>query len=268
MVLHLGQKATPFRARLGEQVAELLLAAIRLHEFLPGERLPSERDLQARLGVNRTAVREGLRALEQQQFIEIRRGKYGGAFVLHAPADLAMERIRESIPELRQLFEYREVVEPFAAGMAAERIEAPELEQLRELHRREAATDLELTRAQLRAIDVEFHEVMAAASRNEHVFLAVRDIRLRLAPGLDLLGRSLARRRASQSGHDELLDALERRDSPAAAQAMEKHAAATRRAITAALAERGVDLNAGVPPLAISPGWAGRRLAAPKTQGA
>jgi GntR family transcriptional repressor for pyruvate dehydrogenase complex len=254
MVQHLRQRATPSRARLGEQVAELLLTAIRLHEFLPGERLPSERELQARLGVSRTAIREGLRALEQQQFVEVRRGKYGGAFVLHAPADLALERVRDTIPELRQICEYREIVEPLGAGMAAERIRPEELEHLQHLHHRET-TEIELMRAQLRAIDVELHEVIAAASRNRLVFQAVHDIRVQLAPGLDLLGRTLTRRRESQSGHSELLAALERHDAPGAARAMEKHVSATTRAIAAALAERGYDLRAGVPALDLVPAW-------------
>ena len=73
MVKRLAQ--TPKSVRLGEQVANLLLAAIRLHEYLPGQRLPSERELCIRLGVNRMAVREGLRWLEQEQYIEIRRGR-------------------------------------------------------------------------------------------------------------------------------------------------------------------------------------------------
>ncbi|HZV50567.1 MAG TPA: FCD domain-containing protein [Candidatus Dormibacteraeota bacterium] len=233
-------------------MAELLLAAIRLHEFLPGERLPSERELCARLGVNRTAVREGLRWLEQQKFIEVRRGKYGGAFVLHAPVDLAVERLRGKISDLRQLFEYREVIEPVAAALAAERIEAPELDRLQALHQRERG-ELGLTRAQMRAIDVEIHEIIAAASRNQYIFQAVHDIRLRLAPGLDVIGRSLTRRRESQVGHAELLAALERHDGKAAAVAMERHVAATRRAITAALAERGIDLDAGDGPPGATP---------------
>lgn len=62
MVQHLAQK--PRRLRLGEQVAGILLAAIRLHEYLPGQRLPSERELCLRLGVNGMAVREGLRGRE------------------------------------------------------------------------------------------------------------------------------------------------------------------------------------------------------------
>src|SRR5436309_3162340 len=102
---------SPMKQRLGEQVANLLLAAIRLHEYLPGERLPTERELCLKLGVNRTAVREGLRWLEQQQYLEIRRGKYGGAFVLPPGIDLALERLHGRASELRQLFEYRRAVE-------------------------------------------------------------------------------------------------------------------------------------------------------------
>jgi len=251
MLQHLSHKVTPFRLRLGEQVAELLLAAIRLHEFLPGERLPSERELCARLGVNRTAVREGLRWLEHQRFIEVRRGKYGGAFVLHAPVELALERLQGKIPDLRQLFEFRGVIEPMAAAMAAERIDDAELGRLRGLREREQG-ELGLTRAQFRAIDVEIHEIIAAASRNEYIFQAVREIRLRLAPGLDVIGRTLTRRRESQAGHAELLDALERHDAQAAAAVMERHIAATRRAIAASLRDNGIDLAAGAPAGAVA----------------
>jgi GntR family transcriptional repressor for pyruvate dehydrogenase complex len=241
MVEHLGLKTRPWRLRLGEQVAELLLAAIRLHEFLPGERLPSERELCARLAVNRSAVREGLRWLEQHRYIEIRRGKYGGAFVLNTPADLALERIRNRIPELRQVLEYRAMVEPIAARLAAQRIGDPELQHLRDLHRREQ-TDLGLSRIQLRAIDVELHETVARASQNQYVFQAVREMRLRVAEGLDVTDRTLTRRRESQAGHTELIQALERHDPVAAETAMARHVAATQRAIAAALADKGIEL--------------------------
>src|SRR5215831_11794000 len=123
----------PRRLRLGEQVAGILLAAIRLHEYLPGQRLPSERELCLRLGVNRMAVREGLRWLEHERYIEIRRGKYGGAFVCHPVRELALERLRGQAERLRQLFEYRAAVEPFAAALAADRITGGEVDRLRGL---------------------------------------------------------------------------------------------------------------------------------------
>ncbi len=225
-------------------MASLLLDAIRLREYLPGQRLPSEHELCARLGVNRTSVREGLRWLEYQQFIEVRRGKYGGAFVLQAPMDLALERLRGKIDDLRQLFEYRAVIEPVAAAMAAERIDDSELARVLALHKREREVDL--TREQARAIDVELHEIIAAGSKNQYIFNAVHEIRLRLAAGLDVTGRSVTRRHESQTGHADLIRAIERHDPVAAAAAMERHVAATRRSIVEALAEKGVDLEGGI----------------------
>src|SRR2546429_8250569 len=129
MVQRLAQ--SPKRLRLGDQVAGLLLAAIRLHEYLPGQRLPSERELCLRLGVNRMAVREGLRWLEHQQYIEIRRGRDGGAFVRAPATELALERLRGEAEHFRQVFEYRAAVEPRAAALAAGRVPEPDIPRLR-----------------------------------------------------------------------------------------------------------------------------------------
>jgi len=244
MIQLLDHNPGPSRLRLGEQVANLLRDAIGLREYIPGQKLPSERDLCAQLSVNRTALREGLRLLEHQRFIEVRRGKYGGAFVLQAPVDLAIERVRGKVEDLRQLLEYREVMEPLATAMAAERIGELDLARLVELHVKERDV-LEVPGAgeQLRAIDVEIHELIAVATKNQHILDAVHDIRLRLALGLDLLSRSAARRHESTVGHAEILDALRRHDPAIAADAMERHAAATRRAVTEFLAEKGIDIE-------------------------
>jgi DNA-binding FadR family transcriptional regulator len=231
----------PTRLRLGEQVASSLLAAIRLHQYLPGQRLPPERELCVELGVNRTAVREGLRWLEHRRHIEVRRGKYGGAFVLPPPVDASPEQLRGIAGELRQLFEYRRAVEPAAAALAAARIGEDELERLRELH---AAETPDIARDRRRALDVAFHEVIASASRNDLLFGAVRDIRVRLAPGLDLIQGPWPERRAeSRAGHEHLLTALGAHDAEAAGRAMLAHVAATEDAIRGLLAAKGVDLG-------------------------
>jgi GntR family transcriptional repressor for pyruvate dehydrogenase complex len=230
------------RLRLGEQVASSLLAAIRLHEYLPGQRLPPERELCLRLGVNRTAVREGLRWLEHQRYVEVRRGKYGGTFVLPPPVAASLEQLRASATELRQLFEFRRAVEPAAAALAAARMGAAELDQLRSLH---AAETPDLPRDERRALDVAFHEVIAAGSRNDLLFDAVRDIRVRLAPGLDLIQGPWPERRAeSRDGHERLISALAAHDVAAARLLMEEHVAATERAIRGILAASGIELTA------------------------
>jgi DNA-binding FadR family transcriptional regulator len=234
--------ARPTRLRLGEQVASSLLAAIRLHEYLPGQRLPPERELALELGVNRTAVREGLRWLEQRRYVEIRRGKYGGALVLPPPVDDSPEQLREIAGDLRQLFEFRRAIEPAAAALAAARIEEPEVAHLRELHAEETP---DIARDRRQALDVAFHEVVAAASRNDLLFDAVRDIRVRLAPGLDLVQGPWPERRAeSRGGHERLIVALAAHDAEAARAAMHDHVAATEAAIRGLLAGKGITLDA------------------------
>lgn len=244
MIQSLDHNPTLMRQRLGEQVASLLLNAIHLREYLPGERLPSERDLCERLSVNRTVLRDGLRMLELSGVLTVKRGKYGGAFVLPISPDLALERVRERSEDLRQLLEFRSVIEPLAAAMAAPRITDAELEQLAALHARERSLH-ELAEAvdELRAIDVEVHRTIAAATRNQRLLDVLQGVRLDLAVGLDILGWSAARRRESTSGHEQIIEALGRRDAAAAASAMERHVAATTAAILEALADRGIRLE-------------------------
>lgn len=60
--------------RLYEQVAGQIGALIRKGEFVPGQRLPAERDLAKVLGVSRPVVREAMIALEIAGLLEVRTG--------------------------------------------------------------------------------------------------------------------------------------------------------------------------------------------------
>ena len=230
----------PLRYRLGEQVADLILTAIRLHEFMPGARLPSEMELCAQLGVNRMAVREGLRWLEDHKYIRMQRGRYGGAFVLDPELDVVMDRLSGRAADLRELFEYRTAVEPLVAALAAERINESELSRLNLLHKEELQ-EPSVIRGRFRAIDVAIHQIIAEASRNAYLVDAVQDIRVKLAPGLDLLEPSNDRRIQSIECHGKLIDCLSVQDAPGASAFMRAHIDATARAVVTALAARGIE---------------------------
>ena len=81
-------------------------AIVRL-ELAPGDVL-REHDLQARLGIGRTPVREALQRLARDQFVTVipRRGMFV------SPID---------IDDLALLYETRAVMEPYAARLAAQR---------------------------------------------------------------------------------------------------------------------------------------------------
>jgi GntR family transcriptional regulator, transcriptional repressor for pyruvate dehydrogenase complex len=242
MVQYSSNKKLVAQVRVGEQVALFLQERIQLGEFLPGHRLPSERELAAELGVSRTALREGLRLLEYQKYVEIRRGNHGGAMVLPTTFEVALERIQGQVTDLVDLLEYRLLVEPRAAELAAARIRDHELDHVRALHHRQM-TDPGLSRPEARAIDAEMHEVIASASGNRHLAHAVRSIRARLTVGLDLTGHTLTRARKSRTEHARIIEALEQHDAPAARTFMKRHLAATSESILVVLREHGIDIG-------------------------
>jgi len=229
----------PLRQRLGEQVASLLLTAIRLYEFLPDERLPSEAELCAQLGVNRMAVREGLRWLEDHHYIQIKRGRLGGAYVVQPALDVAIERLRGTAVNFRHLFEYRAAIEPLVAELAAERITRTELSRLDRLHEMELQ-EPPIGRNRFRSVDVSLHQIVASACRNDYLIVAVRDIRVWMAPALDLLDSSPVRRQESVDSHGELISCLRAGDGAGARAIMRAHIGITERAVAAALTEQGV----------------------------
>src|SRR5882757_907335 len=59
-----------------------LAQAIRLGIVQVGERLPPERELAEQLRVSRVTLREAIRALREAGYLQSRRGRTGGTFVL------------------------------------------------------------------------------------------------------------------------------------------------------------------------------------------
>lgn len=83
----------PTRAvdEISAQVREMIAGG----RLKPGDRLPSERDLSARLGVSRNTLREALRALEHAGIVEMRKGATGGAFVRFGSSGVIVSGMRD-----------------------------------------------------------------------------------------------------------------------------------------------------------------------------
>ncbi|WP_022885956.1 FadR/GntR family transcriptional regulator [Glaciibacter superstes] len=64
-----------------DEITDRLITAIAIGEYLPGARLPSERDLAASLQAGRMTVRSAIARLVQEGLLETSRGRGGGSFV-------------------------------------------------------------------------------------------------------------------------------------------------------------------------------------------
>lgn len=85
--------------RVSQVIVDQIKVLIRDGRLLPGDRLPSERELCQRFGVSRVTVREALRVLEASGLVAIRVGAHGGAFLTTPSA----ARLGEGLADLISL---------------------------------------------------------------------------------------------------------------------------------------------------------------------
>ena len=119
--------AAVFRAvRTGnafEETVERLLEGVKLGVYAPGDRLPPERELTRRLGVSRITLREALRELAAAGYVETKRGRFGGTFIIRQPEPMVPDELtaaaRDMASGLDDALTFRRVVETGAAEMAA-----------------------------------------------------------------------------------------------------------------------------------------------------
>ncbi|KUN03763.1 GntR family transcriptional regulator [Streptomyces canus] len=170
-----------------DEVADRLLTAIAVGDFLPGERLPAERELTALLHVSRPTVREAVARLLALGVIEIRRGRNGGAFVRDSWTESSGAAVRRTLlprwEEFEQLFDLRGLVEGMVAATAARRRRPEDLEPMREALEAHLSAS---TPRQEQAADSAFHRAICAATHNPQIAQLSRDLLTRISLGFPI----------------------------------------------------------------------------------
>ncbi|WP_029112570.1 FadR/GntR family transcriptional regulator [Mycobacterium sp. URHB0044] len=88
------QLAMPSRV---DEITDRLITAIAIGEYLPGARLPVERELAASLRVGRMTVRAALARLVERGLLETRRGRGGGSYVVDQWPESSTEAVRRTL---------------------------------------------------------------------------------------------------------------------------------------------------------------------------
>ncbi|MGP7817365.1 FadR/GntR family transcriptional regulator [Niallia sp. 01092] len=220
------QKVTPMR--VSDFILEQLEEAIILKEILPEEQLPPERELANIFKASRLSIREAIAELEKKELIERRLGNKGGTFVLPVTSKAhqrTIEEIKNDWNALEELLEFRSFIEPEAARLSASRISEQNIAYLKMLVNKSMEADC--TREMFRSLDVKFHLLIGTESRNTHIKTAVRKIRTKLNPVLDLIPFSKEVTNNTYKQHLELIQAFEERDEIKARDIMQAHISKT-----------------------------------------
>lgn len=229
-----GPALAPIELRnAAEQIADRLVTAIALGEFVPGQRLPPERELSAMLTVSRTSVREALHRLAGAGYLEIQRGRNGGAYVRSSWGPASAEMIRRTLAprwrDFETLFDLRTLIEGLIARTAAERRTEEDLAAISVAQEAYDAADAD--REASRAADQALHGAIAQATGNAYLAGLSDRIRAQISLGFQAEPYSLAIRERAKDQHRSLVDVIAAGRADAASEVAAKHFSLTESAL-------------------------------------
>lgn len=213
---------------LAHELVEGIGARIRDRSLAPGAKLPTEAEIMREWGVSRTVVREAISKMQAAGLVETRHGI--GTFVLEPPAANGF-RIDpaeiETAVDVLAVLELRISLETESAGLAASRRTDEQLGEMRK------ALDEMMAGEQggrdTASPDFRFHHLIALATGNRYFAEIMSHLGATLIPRARLNSSKLARedlpqylRRLARE-HEEIYDAIARRDPESARAAMRLH---------------------------------------------
>lgn len=219
------------RETLADRAAQLLIDRIGAGEWALGERLPGETTLALQLGIGRSTVREAIRQLAGRGVLVTRQG--AGVFVAALePRDDWDEVLRRA--DILAVIETRTAIESEAAALAARRRTPADARALRRALSARGVSRPERGESDPRALieghvdaDLALHRAIVAAAHNTvlaELFDALTP-RLRQAMVDMLRMRGAFGDAEDHAAHEQLVDAVVRGDSVAAAALSREHLA-------------------------------------------
>ncbi len=205
-----------------QRIARSITTAIAEGVYLPGDKLPSERQLAEDFGVSRPTVRDAMIALEFQGVVEARDRS---GFYVNMTAPIAGDTAEIEISAI-ELAEARRLFEGEACALAAAIITDQQVALLDHLT---AGMEGERPADEIERLEQEFHLTIALATGNAAIAAGVEDLWI-LRQQSPLCAATLRRARSAGGGdvvgeHRKIAVALRDHDPRAARQAVHDHLA-------------------------------------------
>jgi DNA-binding FadR family transcriptional regulator len=178
--------------RTFEEAVEQIAEKVRSGDLHEGDRLPSERELAARMRISRPTLREAVKVLAEAGVLAVRRGQAGGIFIRSelVPRELLRAGTAMRVGEVAGVLEARRLLEPRVAQLAAVHAGEDDFAAMQATidRQRELGADPDFLRHEdlFLQLDLKFHLALARSTRNSTVVGLVRHLFRRLEIARDM----------------------------------------------------------------------------------
>ncbi|MDY6820335.1 MAG: GntR family transcriptional regulator [Deferribacterota bacterium] len=194
---------------LSEKIANLIGKKILEGEYLPGKRI-TETEIAEKLGFSRTPIREALRILEREGFVEILPRRGAKVTTL-------------KVSDIEEIFLLKYRLESLAMSLAIDHINEDDLDYLNKLN--EKLINLKNTENISSLIDINsrFHSYIIEKSGNKRLSRILKDIQAEFSRATAVSFNVKERINEVIEEHNDILNALKNGDKNKIEKVVEKH---------------------------------------------
>ena len=209
--------------RTFEAAIEHVTEAIERAGLRTGDRLPNESVLAEQLGISRPTLRQALRVLKHSGLIDVRRGKWGGIFVISdlvpVVAISSAVQLEESSAidalRARRVLERAVALEAMRVAVAADYDELGRTVVLLEQHLGD--------RPSVMRADAMFHRALVRACHNDTIESAMRGLARGLAPIRDAYSGGVVHDTETLDVHRRQIEAMRSGDAATLERVVDEH---------------------------------------------
>ena len=212
------------KVRLSDSVINAIKEMISEDGFKPGDKFYSENELTKKLQVSRSSIREALRILEVTGQVNVKQGK--GIFVTDKQGQQFSEFsswLKANEQSIRDNFEVRLIIEPKAAGYAAEKADKKDLGKMEEAYNSFVVYARNLKVEEAIVCDGKFHRLLAGATKNKTLYVLMKAMIMNLPNGWISSLYTPGRIEQTVEEHNDILQAIKNHDKIGAENAMTRH---------------------------------------------
>ncbi len=204
------------KSNISSYIKDLLMNQLLEGKLKPGDKLPTENEFAAKLGVGRNSIREAMKMLSSLGIIEVKRGM--GTYIRETISDSVLNplivQLAFSGKSSQELIELRIFLDTAVAELALEKIQDGDLVELEETN--EKLLD-ELLKNQpnektLVKLDFEFHMKLISITRNNLIIKISETIYILFFSSIDETIRYQQEKEVGYRNHVKIINALKNRN--------------------------------------------------------